>query len=96
VSVTPLVVQMHAYDALGNLGGKGTTILIGDFAHLPSFLLPSWLQPSPGYAPPTGSKGVASAPPPSDPTTKNGAVPAELTRPDPDGDSPKSRGPSKQ
>ena len=39
-SVTPLMVQMHAYDALASLGGKGTTILLGDFSHVPSFLFP--------------------------------------------------------
>jgi regulator of protease activity HflC (stomatin/prohibitin superfamily) len=39
-SLTPLVVQMHAYDALGKLGGSGTTILLGDFSHVPSFLFP--------------------------------------------------------
>jgi regulator of protease activity HflC (stomatin/prohibitin superfamily) len=39
-SLTPLMVQMHAYDALGKLGGSGTTILLGDFSHVPSFLFP--------------------------------------------------------
>jgi regulator of protease activity HflC (stomatin/prohibitin superfamily) len=39
-SVTPLMVQMHAYDALGKLGGSGTTILLGDFSHVPNFLFP--------------------------------------------------------
>jgi regulator of protease activity HflC (stomatin/prohibitin superfamily) len=39
-SVTPLMVQMHAYDALASLGGKGTTILLGDFSHVPNFLFP--------------------------------------------------------
>jgi regulator of protease activity HflC (stomatin/prohibitin superfamily) len=39
-SLTPLMVQMHAYDALGKLGGTGTTILLGDFSHVPSFLFP--------------------------------------------------------
>jgi regulator of protease activity HflC (stomatin/prohibitin superfamily) len=33
-------VQIHAYDALGKLGGEGTHILIGDWAKLPSFLFP--------------------------------------------------------
>ena len=28
-------VMMHAYDALGKLGGNGTTIMLGDFAHGP-------------------------------------------------------------
>jgi regulator of protease activity HflC (stomatin/prohibitin superfamily) len=39
-SLTPLMVQMHAYDALGKLGGNGTTILLGDFSHVPNFLFP--------------------------------------------------------
>jgi hypothetical protein len=33
-------VMMHAYDALGQLGGSGTTIVLGDWAHVPSFLFP--------------------------------------------------------
>jgi regulator of protease activity HflC (stomatin/prohibitin superfamily) len=40
VAVTPLSVMMHAYDSLGKLGGDGTTILLGDFAHVPNFLFP--------------------------------------------------------
>jgi regulator of protease activity HflC (stomatin/prohibitin superfamily) len=39
-SISPLMVQMHAYDALASLGGKGTTILLGDWSHVPSFLFP--------------------------------------------------------
>src|SRR5262249_28755608 len=39
-SITWLGVQMHAYDALGRLGGEGTHILIGDWAKLPNFLFP--------------------------------------------------------
>ena len=39
-SVTPLEVQMHAYDALGKLGGEGTTIYLGDWSHAPAFLFP--------------------------------------------------------
>ena len=38
--VTPMQVMMHAYDALGALGGTGTTIVLGDWAHVPSFLFP--------------------------------------------------------
>ena len=30
----------HAYDALGHLGGTGTTIVLGDWAHVPNFLFP--------------------------------------------------------
>ena len=33
-------VQIHAYDALGKLGGDGTHFLIGDWARLPNFLFP--------------------------------------------------------
>ncbi len=39
-SVTPLQVQLAAYEALGKLGGNGTTVLLGDFSHVPSFLFP--------------------------------------------------------
>jgi regulator of protease activity HflC (stomatin/prohibitin superfamily) len=40
-ALSPLAVAMHAYDALAKLGGSGTTILLGDFSHLPSFLFPT-------------------------------------------------------
>jgi regulator of protease activity HflC (stomatin/prohibitin superfamily) len=40
VALTPLMVQMHAYDALSHLGGSGTTIMLGDWSHVPSFLFP--------------------------------------------------------
>ena len=35
------MVQMHAYDALSKLGGSGTTIMLGDWSHVPNFLFPS-------------------------------------------------------
>ncbi len=38
--VTPMEVMMHAYDALGKLGGDGTTIMMGDFSKLPNWLFP--------------------------------------------------------
>ena len=38
--VTPMEVMVHAYDALGHLGGTGTTIVLGDWAHVPHFLFP--------------------------------------------------------
>jgi regulator of protease activity HflC (stomatin/prohibitin superfamily) len=39
-NITPLTVQMHAYDALGQLGGKGTTVMLGDWSKLPGWLFP--------------------------------------------------------
>lgn len=38
--ITQGEVMEHAYDALGKLGGSGTTIVLGDWAHVPSFLFP--------------------------------------------------------
>jgi prohibitin 2 len=38
--VTPMEVMVHAYDALAHLGGSGTTIVLGDWAHVPNFLFP--------------------------------------------------------
>jgi hypothetical protein len=80
-SLTPLMVQMHAYDALGKLGGTGATILLGDFSHVPSFLFPrtgafanaypaSVDNPTPAAVP-----AKTSAPPPA------AAVPAKTTAP---------------
>ncbi|MEO6575352.1 MAG: SPFH domain-containing protein [Polyangiaceae bacterium] len=40
IGLTPLAVQMHAYDALGQLGGNGTTIYLGDWSRAPNFLFP--------------------------------------------------------
>lgn len=39
-SISPLTVQMKAYEALGQLGGTNTTILLGDFSKLPTWLFP--------------------------------------------------------
>jgi regulator of protease activity HflC (stomatin/prohibitin superfamily) len=39
-NITQNQVMMHAYDALGNLGGTGTTILMGDYSKLPNWLFP--------------------------------------------------------
>jgi regulator of protease activity HflC (stomatin/prohibitin superfamily) len=39
-AVSPLSVQLAAYEALGKLGGKGTTIMLGDFSRAPQFLFP--------------------------------------------------------
>jgi regulator of protease activity HflC (stomatin/prohibitin superfamily) len=41
-TLTPLMVQMHAYDALAKLGGSGTTIMMGDFSRVPAFLFPQF------------------------------------------------------
>lgn len=41
-AITPLAVQMAAYEALGKLGGSGTTILLGDWSHVPNFLFPAY------------------------------------------------------
>ncbi len=38
--ITPMEVMVHAYDALAHLGGTGTTIVLGDWAHVPNFLFP--------------------------------------------------------
>jgi regulator of protease activity HflC (stomatin/prohibitin superfamily) len=70
-SITWLEVQMHAYDALGKLGGSGTHIMLGDWSRLPNFLFPSLagLGGSPtlptGYAPgraPSGPTRPISVP----------------------------------
>jgi regulator of protease activity HflC (stomatin/prohibitin superfamily) len=52
-TLTPLTVMMHAYDALGKLGGEGTTIWLGDWSRVPSFLFPRGAL--------AGPMGVASA-----------------------------------
>ncbi len=39
-NITPMQVEMHAYDALGKLGGQGTTVMMGDWSKLPNWLFP--------------------------------------------------------
>lgn len=63
-AVTWNQVQIHAYDALGKLGGEGTHFLIGDWARLPNWLFPrmpgmggGYPTAPTGYAPPPKAKG---------------------------------------
>jgi hypothetical protein len=73
LAVTPLMVQMHAYDALGQLGGKGTNIMLGEWSHVPNFLFPHYgAMPTP-FAP---AAMTADAPPAA------AAVPANTKVPD--------------
>ena len=46
-ALTPLMVMMKAYEALGQLGQNGATVYLGDFSHVPAFLFPK----VPGFAP---------------------------------------------
>jgi regulator of protease activity HflC (stomatin/prohibitin superfamily) len=39
-NITTNQVMMHAYDALGKLGGTGTSFMLGDWSKLPSWLFP--------------------------------------------------------
>jgi prohibitin 1 len=73
LAVTPLMVQMHAYDALGQLGGKGTNIMLGEWSHVPNFLFPHYGMPMP-FAP--ASVTSDASPPPAT------AVPASTKVPD--------------
>ena len=66
--VTTNQVMMHAYDALGRLGGTGTTFLLGDYSKLPNWLFPKmpgfqaapWLM-MPSAAGPAPSPGGTKA-----------------------------------
>jgi regulator of protease activity HflC (stomatin/prohibitin superfamily) len=60
-AITPLMVAMHAYDALGQLGGQGTQIMLGDWSKSPRFLFPAG-----GFGAGMGnpySPGASAAPP---------------------------------
>jgi regulator of protease activity HflC (stomatin/prohibitin superfamily) len=57
-AITPLMVMMHAYDSLAKLGGSGTSVMLGDWSHVPSFLFPQF----PGLQLSSGGKHVATAP----------------------------------
>jgi regulator of protease activity HflC (stomatin/prohibitin superfamily) len=50
VTLTPLMVMMHAYDALSKLGGSGANIMLGDWSHVPQFLFPSHLMEQTAHA----------------------------------------------
>ena len=39
-SVGPMQVMIHAYDALGHLGGSGTNLMLGDWSKVPNWLFP--------------------------------------------------------
>jgi regulator of protease activity HflC (stomatin/prohibitin superfamily) len=69
LSISPLMVQMHAYDALGQLGGKGTNIMLGDWSRVPNFLFPHYgAMPAP-FAPSSYSNDAAPPPPAVIPAT---------------------------
>lgn len=60
--ITPMEVMMHGYDALAKLGGSGTTVLLGDWAHAPNFLFPRVPSMQPAYSLPFPSSPAVTAP----------------------------------
>ncbi len=46
--ITPNQVMMHAYDALGKLGGTNSTFMFGDYSKMPNWLFPK----TPGFQTP--------------------------------------------
>ncbi len=58
-AISPLTVQMAAYEALGKLGGTGTTIMLGDFSRAPQFLFPASYGLGGGFYGPTRPPGAA-------------------------------------
>jgi hypothetical protein len=54
--------MMHAYDALGQLGGTGTTFLLGDYSKLPNWLFPKMagFQTAPWLMFPTSDGAAAT------------------------------------
>jgi hypothetical protein len=85
--VTPLTVQMHAYDALGKLGGEGTTILLGEWSHVPNFLFPRAGAFANAYNPYAPQTAPSSSSPLSQatPRSANPNVPAHTTDTEPRG-----------
>ncbi len=71
LAVTPLMVQMHAYDALGQLGGKGTQIMLGDWSHVPNFLFPHMGPLSMPFAPASFTDPPSTPPPAALPIKTN-------------------------
>ena len=62
-NVTKNEVMMHAYDALGKLGGSGTTFLLGDWSKLPNWLfprMPGFQTALPGYWGAPAANGAVS------------------------------------
>jgi len=62
-NVTTNQVMMHAYDALGKLGGSGTTFLLGDWSKLPNWLfprVPGFQTAFPAYFPQVPPGGAVS------------------------------------
>jgi regulator of protease activity HflC (stomatin/prohibitin superfamily) len=57
-ALTPLAGMERAYEALGKLAGPGTTVLLGDWSKVPSFLFPPGLLRGLG----AGASGAAGAP----------------------------------
>jgi regulator of protease activity HflC (stomatin/prohibitin superfamily) len=56
---TPLTVQAASYEALGKLGGNGTTIFLGDWSRAPTFLWPRQYLTPPAAAPPVAPAALS-------------------------------------